>query len=128
MEYTKELILDLNAYGDMPVVVVKQCDRLTRFLAVQLQKDGEDYTPDSGYSVRFRCRKPDGRKVSYPCTMADGTVTIELSEQVAIVPGKCFCDICFTKGEFVISTLPFSIDVRPSPGVGKVVSTDDIRD
>ena len=141
MNYTREITLDLNPENEIPVVRVKQGDASTRFVKATLEKDGEQYIPEEGVRVLFRCQKPDGTSVMTDSSAADtelgrylvvinqdGTITVELVEQVMTVPGRCRCDLCLFINEEVLSTLPFAIMVIPSPNTTILaVSTNDFR-
>ena len=141
MNYTREITLDVNLEKELPVVRVKQGDASARYIQATLTKDGELYVPESGVEIMFRCEKPDGRAVITDTAVVDqeldryllvnngdGTVTIELVEQVSTAPGKCRCDLCFYKDEKILSSLPFIIQVVPSPNTTLLaVSSNDFR-
>ena len=141
MEYTRQIKLDVNATGFPPVVRIKQGDGYTRFIRIQLMKDGVNYTPESGVRFVFRCQKPDGHGVLEDSinedaelerylviNQGDGVIQIELVDQVATAVGRCMCDLCLIKSEKILSTIPFVIEVVASPDVGSLaVSTDDFR-
>lgn len=141
MNYTRYITLDVNAASAVTVVNVKRSDAFARFINVTLVKDGVKYTPETGVWAMFRCEKPDGHGVitdsrnqdtelgRYLVTInGDGTITIELIEQVTTAVGRCKCDVCLLFNDEVLSTTPFIIDVRPIPNVASLaVSTDDFR-
>ncbi len=141
MNYIHKITLDINLAGAMPVVRVKQWDAYTRFILATLEKDGTTYIPDEGVSIMFRCEKPDGTGVLEDSAVEDselgrylvvdnrdGTVMIELVEQVTTCTGRCRCDICFYKDEQILSSIPFGIHVFPSPDVTHLaVSSNDFR-
>ena len=141
MDYLLNIKLDLNLDREMPVARVKQGDASARKLTIFLEKDGETFIPESGVQFLFRCEKPDGHAVILDSEYqdetlgrtpvvnnGDGTVTVELTGQVTVVPGVCRCDICMYKGEQILSTVPFAIDVKRSPNITSlVVSSDDFR-
>lgn len=141
MNYTRYINLDVNATSAVTVVAVKRNDAFARFINVTLLKDGAKYTPESGVWAMFRCEKPDGTAVvtdsrtqdtelgRYLVSIGnDGTVTIELIDQVTAVVGRCKCDVCLMYNTEVLSTTPFIIDVKPVPNVASlVVSSDDFR-
>lgn len=141
MEYTTSMKLDVNPTGVPPVVRVKQGDGSARLLQIQLQKDGVNWTPESGLAYLFRCQKPDGHAVLEDSLTQDaelerylvvnqgsGVIQIELIEQTATAVGVCRCDLCLIKDEKVLSTIPFVIEVIASPNVATLaVSTDDFR-
>lgn len=141
MNYTRSINLDINATSAVTVVSVKQSDAFARFVNVTLMKDGVKYAPESGVWAIFRCQKPDGHGVltdsrtkdseldRYLVSIgSDGTITIELIDQVTTAAGRCMCDICLMQGSQVLSTTPFIIEVKPIPNVASLaISTDDFR-
>lgn len=141
MNYIYEITLDINPDEAMPVVRVKQGDASTRFILATLEKYNEPYIPEEGVGILFRCEKPDGTGVLEDSMSADtelgrylvvdnrdGTVMIELVEQVATCPGRCRCDLCLYDGDEVLSSIPFCIHVFPSPNTTQLaVSSDDFR-
>ena len=141
MEYTKQIQLDVNAIGMPPVVRIKQGDGYSRFIRIQLMKDGVNYTPENGVRFLFRCQKPDGHAVLEDSVAQDptlqryliinqgsGVIQIELIDQVSTAVGTCRCDLCLIKDEKVLSSMPFVIEVIASPDVATLaVSTDDFR-
>ncbi len=141
MNYTRYINLDVNATSAVTVVAVKRNDAFARFINVTLMKDGVKYTPESGVWAMFRCEKPDGTAVvtdsraqdtelgRYLVSIeSDGTITIEIVDQVTAVVGRCKCDVCLMYNTEVLSTTPFIIDVKPVPNVASlVVSSDDFR-
>ena len=100
-----------------------------------------DYVPDQDIQIMFRCRKPDDHSVLLDSSFldterqrylitrnADGTILVELIDQVTPVPGRCYCDICLVKSNQVLSSLPFTLSVVPSPRVeDRLASTDDFK-
>lgn len=141
MDYTKEITLDLNPTGQMPMVRVKQGDASARFIKATLTKDDEQYIPESGITFLFREHKPDGHAVILDSAFqdeetgrylvvknSDGTISIELVSQTTTAVGRCDCDLCLLKDDTTISTISFVIDVVPAPDIATlIVSTDDFR-
>ena len=138
MNYTYDITLDLNLANDLPVVRVKEGDGFTRFIRAKLTTNDELFIPGRDTTILFRCEKPDGRAVvadnKHPDSETgrylvennfDGTVTIELVDQVAAVIGKCKCDLCLMNGGEIISTLPFVIMVIPAPNISKRIASSD---
>lgn len=141
MDYTRHIELDVSIPGDIPVVRVKQGDQFARFLEITLLREGEQFEPEEGAAAMFRCEKPDGTAVVTDSMSADselgrylvvinndGTVTVELTDQVAAVAGRCKCDISLMKSGKVLSTADFVIEVLASPNVAsQIVSDNDFR-
>lgn len=131
----------MDPANELPVVRVKQGDASTRYVLATLTKDGEPFIPEAGVEMLFRCEKPDGHGVLEDSMTedgelgrvlvvnnGDGTVTIELVEQVTTCAGRCRCDLCLFKDEEVLSSMQFIIQVFPSPNTTRLaVSSDDFR-
>ena len=141
MQYTSEFILPFEPSGYIPVVRVKQGDTSTRFLRITVVDKTEKYIPGAELTIMFREEKPDGHHVMTDNAVADeelgrtlvvlnedGTITVELIEQMTACPGYCKCDICFASGDQILSTASFILEVIPGPNVGEnIVSSDDFR-
>lgn len=141
MEYTRKVRLDVNACGSPQIVRVKQGDASARFLNITIVRDGKQIIPDSDYLIMFRCEKSDGHAVVYDNNYldselnrylivleSDGTITVELTEQVMVAAGRAKVDICFIKEEKILSTIPLVLEVIKPPDVtDQMVSTDDFR-
>lgn len=141
MDYTKEITLDVNPYGQLPMIRVKQGDASARFIKVTLTKDDEQYIPESGITFLFREHKADGHAVILDSAFIDpelgrylivknndDTISIELVSQTTTAVGRCDCDLCMLKDDTTLSTIPFVIEVVPAPDVATlIVSTDDFR-
>lgn len=138
MEYTRSIKLDINPSGLPPVIRIKQGDGSARFIEITLLKDNVAWTPESGVVFYFRCEKPDGTALMTDSTTIDptlnrklinvsgGTITVELVAQADAVSGRCKCDLCLTKNEQVLSTIPFVLDVVASPNTAnRIASTDE---
>lgn len=115
MNYTRNITLDMNLEHDSPAVRVKQGDKLSRFIRATLTMDDEPYVPEADVSAMFRCEKPDGHAVVTDSAQVDpdydrylvvingdGSITIELTEQVTAVPGRCKCDLCLYRGDVIL--------------------------
>ena len=118
--YDKKYIL-LNA---------KQFDKKTRFLSVTCYNHGELYPFDSRYHLAYvRYKKSDDNAVFNFCEITkDGTILVELTEQMLASSGICVADLVIVNrgqaevdtetGEIinidrasVLSTMTFHIDV-----------------
>ena len=141
MEYTRDITVNFTPSGEIPVVRVKQGDTMTRFIRIRLIRGDEPYIPGSEQVILFREEKPDGHGVLVDNTWedetlhrcfvvnnGDGTVTVELVSQMTACAGYCKCDLCFQRGDYLISTAPFLLDVEAAPGItDSIVSSDDFR-
>ena len=128
MERTSQIQLDLYPSDPKHTVWVKQYDTYTRFLQIQLTKDGANYVPENGVTFVFRCQRPDGIAVTEDSTtyvsalsrylvtnQGSGVIQVEIDDDATAVPGRCLCDLCLVKNERVLSTEPFAMEVVGSP-------------
>ena len=122
------LTLDLLQAEQYPVVRAKQGDDASRFLKVAITREGESYAMNAGVTALFRCLKEDGHSCMNPAVVnGDGTITVELTEQVLAVPGTVWADISLTgENEEVLSTMSFQIRVDPAPLGLDVNSTNEL--
>ena len=141
MEFIREITLNLNPDGNIPVVRVKQGDTYTRFIRAQMVWDEDDAPVGAEVTALFRMRKPDGTGVLMDSEHidselerylviinSDGTVSVEITDQMTSCPGLSACDICLMKGIKVISSTVFVLSVHESPDIStRIVSSDDFR-
>lgn len=125
MQSTQYVTLDLNTRSVFSYIRAKQGDSGSRFVCVTLTENGAAYQLPDGVEANFRCLKPDGNSVYNPAVINDdGTITVELTEQVLAVPGVVSSDVCLcdTQGD-ILSTVSFEIRVDPAP-VGTMVASE----
>ena len=125
MQSTQYVTLDLNTRSVFSYIRAKQGDSGSRFVCVTLTENGAAYQLPDGVEANFRCLKPDGNSVYNPAVINDdGTITVELTEQVLAVPGVVSADVCLcdTQGD-ILSTVSFEIRVDPAP-VGTMVASE----
>ena len=120
--------LDLLGMEQYPVVRAKQGDDGSRFLKVAITREGEAYALPAGVTALFRCMKEDGHSCMNPAVVnEDGTITVELTEQVLAVPGTVWADLCLNgENGAVLSTMSFQIRVEPAPLGLEVESTNEL--
>lgn len=126
MEYIQNIKLDLGNCPGYQIVQAKQGDCSSRFLNVTLTCNGAAWQP-SGESVSLRCSKPDGTAVINPATVnEDGTITVELTQQILAVAGSVYADLClFGREGEILSTASFLIEVEPAPSGEEVISSSE---
>lgn len=120
------ITLDLCQNAPYQCLYTKQGDSQSRYVRVKLTNNGETYTPQAA-SVNLRARKPDGTMVFDPGTVnEDGTVTLELTQQLLAVPGSVLADVCLCGiGGEILSTVSFIICVEIAPTGEKVDSSNE---
>ena len=123
---TQTINLDLSRQSAGLCLYAKQGDADSRYLRVCLTNQGQTYTP-TGVQANFRARKPDGTMVYNPAVInADGSVTVELTEQTLAVAGPVLADVCLCGAEGqVLSSASFMIMVDAQPYGDRVESTNE---
>ncbi|MBR2048557.1 MAG: BppU family phage baseplate upper protein [Oscillospiraceae bacterium] len=125
MKMEQTITLDLDNADHCPEIHAKQGDMATRFLRICMSCGGAPYQIPDGASAHFRCRKPDGSFVLNPAVInADGTVTVELTDQTLAAPGTALADVCLMgQDQAVLSTMSFRIRVELAP-MGENVASE----
>ena len=134
-------VLDLDMYDKKNVIVnAKQFDKSARYLLVNCYNQGQRVVFNSGFHAAYvRYRKSDGYGVFNACTVnQDGSITVELTEQMLASAGACYGDIVVvnntvlaTSGDIpiitsngqiiqvndggIVSTMNFCVNVVPTP-------------
>lgn len=132
MDYTKEILLDVNAVDNFKFVQAKQGDRLLRILNISLLKDGIPYDPSADH-MQFRCQKSDGHAVvltdedtEYPVTYDDGVYTVTLTAQCLAAAGRATCDLALLDSDGgILSTATFILDIIPMPDAYNTLLSSD---
>ena len=92
---TKETI-SLDLYNNnIKTINVKQLDTKSRYVKISCTEHGKfiALNPETT-SALVRCKKPDGFSVLNACDiLTDGTILLELSQQMLATAGKCTVDI-----------------------------------
>ena len=114
MKITTEISLDL-ARNTMPITLfAKQFDNDTREILITMLDRGQAYTLESGITARLQIKKPDGTQVIKDCTIAGGKISAELSGQALAAAGVATAEIGLYKGEELLTSQTFMIDIKPS--------------
>lgn len=126
MQITQHIKLNIYQRSDYTYLDAKQADDNSRFLNVQFTDGDNDIFVTSGVTVTLRCQKPDGTAVYNNGTReSDGTVTVELTDQVLAVPGVVYADISTSRNGEILSSATFVIRVIPVPTGTQIVSTNE---
>ena len=128
MEVTQALTLDIGVYRPAPTVYAKQGDAGSRFLTVKLLRFGEAYALPEGITAHLRAEKPDKTGIFDPVVIReDGTLLVELTEQVLACAGTVRADICLVSGEGdILSAMPFEIRAIRAPLGKKAESSNEL--
>lgn len=116
MKYIQNITLDVSENLEYKYINAKQGDNATRYLNITLTENNEKIIPESGYVASFRCLKPDGHScIDTGVINKDGTITVELTNQVLAVEGTTQADISLSNGSSVLSAASFYIQVGSAP-------------
>lgn len=126
MQYVQEISLDVSGKLRYKYIDAKQGDNASRYLKITLLANGKKITPETGETAIFRCLKPDGHSCLNSGTInSDGTVTVELTNQVLACKGTTKADVSLMKGDTVLSTVTFFIQVEEAPISANIAASSD---
>lgn len=123
---TNEFRLSMTPQFNTQVVWVSQYDTGARVLKFNLYANGAPLTIPSGTTAVINGVKPDGTVYSYPMTVGDSYVQIELQEQMTAVAGAVTAEIVLTGTGGNIGTANFTMMVERSPLDEGVLSESEI--
>lgn len=119
--------LDLIPGRVMPICHASQYDagRVIRF---NLVENDVPYVLDGTETVTFGERKIDGNVVTAACvvTATKSYVDLETTEQMCACYGQNLCELKIEKGDVLIGTLNFVLDVERDPLDGGIQSQSEI--
>lgn len=125
---TNFIQLDFNKENDLKVPSV-QYDSGSRFVKIKLQRNKSPFEID-GYRVTVVANKVDGTEIMNDCTILDGVngiVQFEITEQFNAVEGVVDCQLKLFKGETLLTSMPFSINVVKSVSTKEIVSSNELK-
>lgn len=106
------ITLDIHDGGVQTMLMVRQWD-INRRLIVNFVENSRPYIPESG-SAAFAALKPDGNFLYNACTLSDGVVTYDFTDQTVPVAGEMACEIkLYDKDGKLITSPRFMIIVEP---------------
>ena len=112
MEIRQKISLDFGR-DTLPITVfAKQNDAKTRFLEITPLNCGQSYTLEDGVTPRLQLTKADGLAVLNDATIEDCVIIVELTPQALASPGVAVAEIGLYKGEALLSSQIFYINVE----------------
>ena len=112
MEIRQKINLDFGR-DTMPITVfAKQNDNKTRYLEITPLNCGQSYNLEGGITPRLQLTKSDGHTVLNDATIEDGVILVELTAQALAAAGVAVAEIGLYKGEELLSSQNFYIDVE----------------
>ena len=112
MKVTKAIALDFGRDTTPITVFAKQRDKQSRFIEITPLNSGQSYELGEGITARLHLTKPDKHTVLNDAAIADGKITVELTEQALAVAGTAVAEIGLYKGEALLSSQTFYIDIE----------------
>lgn len=112
MEIRQKLSLDFGRDTHPITVFAKQNDTKTRFLEITPLNCGQAYAIDGGVTPRLQLTKADGHTVLNDATVENGVIFVELTPQALASAGVAVAEIGLYKGEALLSSQIFYIDVE----------------
>lgn len=125
MNYNQKLKLDIRDNHTYEQLYTKQSDKGYP-LIFEITKDAQPFDL-TGASARLQLMKPDGNVVLTDCTISNNLVTVELTEQMTAVPGKCPFEIALTDSNQRITTISGIMKVDKSAVDDGVISESVIQ-
>lgn len=112
MEIRKKLSLDFGRDTHPITVFAKQNDKNTRFLEITPLNCGQAYALEDGITPRLQLTKVDGHTVLNDAALENGVIVVELTPQALAAAGVAVAEIGLYKGEALLSSQIFYIDVK----------------
>lgn len=112
MEIRQKLSLDFGRDTHPITVFAKQNDTKTRFIEITPLNCGQAYALENGITPRLQLTKADGYTVLNDATIEDGVIIAELTQQALAAAGVAVAEIGLYKGEELLSSQIFYIDVE----------------
>ena len=112
MKVTKAIALDFGRDTTPITVFAKQRDKRSRFIEITPLNSGQSYELGEGITARLHLTKPDKYTVLNDAAIAGGKITVELTEQALAVAGTAVAEIGLYKGEALLSSQTFYIDIE----------------
>lgn len=125
---TRHIILDVSVSKHI-VVLVKQYDIEVREIIAKITDNGKPYEINNTIIPRIKCNKSDNKKIINDCdVLADGTVKINITEQMTACAGMCECELLLVDANLnkVLHTMNFVLNVKKSVfSDDEITSTDE---
>ena len=112
MEIRQKLSLDFGRDTHPITVFAKQNDTKTRFLEITPLNCGQAYAIEDGVTPRLQLTKADGHTVLNDAALENGVIVVELTPQALAAAGVAVAEIGLYKGEALLSSQIFYIDVE----------------
>lgn len=112
MRILQSISLDFGRDTVPITVFAKQNDTKTRYIEITPLNRGQAYTLEDGITPRLQLTKADGHTVIDDAETKDGVIIAELTPQALAAEGVAVAEIGLYKGEELLSSQTFYIDVK----------------
>lgn len=132
MIITRKFTMALDRRGVAPVVDAVQDDGLTRAVEITLTYENQPWQIPDGTTAAVRFKKPDGKSGLYDTlpndesayTISGNVVTVVLAPEVLTAEGDVKAAVALYRGNDVLGTFPFVINVASNPAAGQSISNN----
>jgi len=100
-----KISLDIHRQGTQVNLEVKKGDTARR-LVVGFVEDGAPYVVDAGCYGVFMAKKPDGNTLFNACTIENGQIVYDFTEQTVSAAGRMLCEVQLYGSDALLITSP----------------------
>lgn len=94
---SQEITVELDGNSPFEYIVVKEGDKGSRILAINLLQNKQPYTIPTGCIARIKYFKPDGNPVLNDCTISGNKILMTYTEQMLAAAGTAKGEIALIK-------------------------------
>lgn len=114
MQVLKRIKLDFARSLNPITVFAKQGDANSRVIEIEPLENGETFTIPQGVIPRLQLTKPDGHTVINDAEVNGKVISVLLTEQALAAAGLAIAEIALYKGNELLSSQTFYIDIKQS--------------
>lgn len=114
-KYIKKIKLDFNPAADVQIIDVKQNDFNGRLIEITLYEHGRVRTVSNDSLVYLRGAKKDIVNLYNTCSVDNGKIIIEMTENMIATTDAITADIVICEGNGILSTAKFVLRIEDVP-------------
>lgn len=126
MDYSQTIRLDIRDHNTYEQIYAKQYDKGYP-LNFEITKDEEPFDLTDVIAL-FQMNKPDGNIIIADCTITDNIVSVDLTEQMTAINGKCYFQLALEDSNYNerITTITGTMKVDKSTITDDAVQSDSV--
>lgn len=125
-EIYQDIVVDVITINTMDDLVAMQGDGASRYIKAKFMAADKVVVVEPGALVLLNALKADGtRAQSIGTVNNDGTVTVEISNQMLTIDGRVQCDISVINGEKKLTSTTFYINVKSAAITDQDIESSD---